>query len=55
MLGGQAEEGGGMGGQTLAEALAVIVDRRRAHVRVHGLVPLLQVCVVAMLCGARSM
>ncbi len=44
-----------MGGQTLAEALGTLPDRRRAHLRVHGLVPLLQVSLVAMLCGARSL
>lgn len=44
-----------MAGQTLAEALAALPDRRRAHLRVHGLVPLLQVSLVAMLCGARSL
>lgn len=44
-----------MDGQTLAEALAALPDRRRAHLRVHGLVPLLQVSLVAMLCGARSL
>lgn len=41
--------------QTLAEALAAIPDRRRAHLRVHGLVPVLQFAVAAMLCGARSL
>ena len=55
MLGRHEERGGMMSGPTLAEALALIPDRRRAHLRVHGLVPLLQVCVVAMLCGARSL
>ncbi len=44
-----------MGGQTLAEALGALPDRRRAHLRVHGLLPLLQVSLVAMLCGARSL
>lgn len=39
----------------LAEALAAIPDRRRAHLRVHELVPLLQFAVAAMLCGARSL
>ena len=28
-----------MGGQTLAEALGALPDRRRAHLRVHGLAP----------------
>lgn len=55
MLGTQRRRGGEMGGPTLAEALAAVPDRRRAHLRVHGLVSLLQVCVVAMLCGARSL
>jgi len=40
---------------TLAEALAAIPDRRRAHRRVHDLAPLLQFSVAAMLCGARSL
>jgi hypothetical protein len=41
--------------QRLAEALATIPERRRAHLRVHDLVPLLQFAVAAMLCGARSL
>jgi DDE family transposase len=40
---------------SLAEALAAIPDPRRAHRRVHGLVPLLQLAVAAMLCGCRSL
>jgi len=40
---------------TLAEALAAIPDRRRAHRRVHDLAPLLQFSVAAMLCVARSL
>ena len=40
---------------SLAEALAQIPDPRRAHLRAHGLVPLLQMAVAAMLCGARSL
>jgi DDE_Tnp_1-associated/Transposase DDE domain len=40
---------------SLAEALARIPDPRRPHLRVHGLVPLLQMSVAAMLCGARSL
>jgi hypothetical protein len=44
-----------MVGQTLGEALGALPDRRRAHLRVHGLAPLLQVSLVAMLCGARSL
>ena len=44
-----------MAQQRLAEALATIPDRRRAHLRVHELVPLLQFAVAAMLCGARSL
>ncbi len=44
-----------MGEQTLAEVLAALPDRRRAHLRVHAFVPLLQVSVAAMLCGARSL
>jgi hypothetical protein len=40
---------------SLAEALAHIPDPRRAHRRVHGLIPLLQMCVAAMLCGACSL
>lgn len=40
---------------SLAEALAPIPDPRRSHLRVHGLVPLLQMAVAAMLCGARSL
>ena len=39
----------------MAEALGAIPDRRRAHLRVHGLVPRLQFSVAAMLCGARSL
>src|SRR5579875_801976 len=44
-----------MAGQSLAAALAGIPDRRRAHLRVHDLVPLVQFAVAAMLCGARSL
>jgi hypothetical protein len=40
---------------SLAEALVHIPDPRRAHLRVHGLVALLQLCVAAMLCGSRSL
>lgn len=40
---------------SLAEALAQLPDPRRSHLRVHGLVPLLQMVVAAMLCGARSL
>jgi hypothetical protein len=40
---------------SLAEALAQIPDPRRTHLRVHGLVAVLQLAVVAMLCGARSL
>ncbi len=40
---------------SLAEALAQIPDPRRSHLRVHGLVALLQMAVAAMLCGARSL
>ena len=40
---------------TLGEALAAIPEHRRAHRRVHDLVPLLQFSVAAMLCGARSL
>jgi hypothetical protein len=40
---------------SLAEALAHLPDPRRAHLRVHGLIPLLQMCVAAMLCGACSL
>lgn len=40
---------------SLAEALASIPDSRRQHGRVHELVPLLQLAVAAMLCGARSL
>jgi DDE family transposase len=40
---------------SLAEALAPIPDPRRSHLRVHGLVALLQMAVAAMLCGARSL
>jgi hypothetical protein len=40
---------------SLAEALAPIPDPRRAHLRVHGLVALLQLAVAAMLCGCRSL
>jgi hypothetical protein len=43
-----------MAGQRLAEALATMPERRRAHLWVHELVPLLQLTVAAMLCGARS-
>jgi hypothetical protein len=39
----------------LAEALATIPDSRRQHGRVHELVPLLQLAVAAILCGARSL
>lgn len=39
----------------LAEALAQIPDPRRSHLRVHGLVALLQMAVAALLCGARSL
>ena len=44
-----------MGQETLAEALGQLPDRRRAHLRVHELVPVLQFSVAAMLCGARSL
>ena len=44
-----------MAQQRLAEALATIPDRRRAHLRVHDLVPLLLFAVAAMLCGAHSL
>jgi hypothetical protein len=40
---------------SLAEALAAIPDPRRPHLRVHNLVPLLQLAVAAMLAGARSL
>jgi hypothetical protein len=40
---------------SLAEALAQLPDPRRSHLRVHGLVPLLQMAVAALLCGARSL
>src|SRR5437763_13521021 len=40
---------------SLAEALAPLPDPRRAHLRVHGLVALLQLAVAAMLCGCRSL
>jgi hypothetical protein len=40
---------------SLAAALAQIPDPRRAHLRVHGLVALLQFAVVAMLCGCGSL
>src|SRR5438067_2579060 len=40
---------------SLAEALAQIPDPRRSHLRVHGLVAVLQMSVAAMLCGARSL
>ena len=40
---------------SLAEALATIPDPRRGHLRVHNLVPLLQMAVTAMLSGARSL
>jgi len=40
---------------SLAEALAQIPDPRRSHLRVHGLVALLQMAVAAMLCGSRSL
>jgi len=43
-----------VGQETLAEALGQIPDRRRAHLRVHEVVPVLQFSVAAMLCGARS-
>ncbi len=39
---------------TLAEALSAIPDPRRAHLRVHSLVSILQVAVAAMLCGHKS-
>jgi DDE family transposase len=40
---------------SLAAALAALPDPRRAHLRVHSLVALLQLAVAAMLCGARSL
>src|ERR1700736_161512 len=40
---------------SLAAALAQVPDPRRAHLRVHGLVALLQVAVAAMLGGCRSL
>jgi hypothetical protein len=40
---------------SLAAALAAIPDSRRAHRRVHDLVPLLQFAVAALLCGCRSL
>lgn len=40
---------------SLAEALAQLPDPRRSHLRVHGLVALLQMAVAAMLCGACSL
>src|SRR5260370_1397073 len=40
---------------SLAAALAQIPDPRRAHLRVHGLVALLQFAVVAMRCGCGSL
>jgi len=40
---------------SLAEALAAIPDARRQHRRVHELVPLLELAVAAILCGARSL
>ncbi len=45
----------GVAQRSLAEALATIPDGRRAHLRVHELVPVLQFAVAAMLCGARSL
>lgn len=41
--------------ESLAEALSKVPDPRRKQRRVHDLVPLLQVCVAALLCGARSL
>jgi DDE family transposase len=40
---------------SLAAALAAIPDPRRAHLRVHDLVPVLQFAVAALLCGCRSL
>jgi hypothetical protein len=40
---------------SLAAALAEIPDPRRDHLRVHRLVPLLQLAIAAMLSGARSL
>src|SRR6266852_390643 len=40
---------------SLAAALAAIPDPRRAHLRVHDLVPLLQFAVAALLGGCRSL
>src|ERR1700674_5736459 len=40
---------------SLAAALAQIPDPRRDHLRVHQLVPLLQLAIAAMLSGARSL
>src|SRR2546427_487420 len=40
---------------SLAAALAAIPDPRRAHLRVHDLVPLLQFAVAALLCGCHSL
>src|SRR6266699_6996015 len=40
---------------SLAEALASIPDPRRAHLRVHDLVPLLQFAVAALLCGCHRL
>jgi hypothetical protein len=44
-----------MARQSLAEALGAIPDRRRARLRVHEPVAVLQFAVAAMLCGARSL
>jgi len=49
-MGGDAEWPPG----SLAEALSTLPDWRRKHLRVHELVPVLQVAVAAMLCGCRS-
>lgn len=40
---------------SLAAALTPLPDPRRAHLRVHGLVALLQLAVAALLCGCRSL
>lgn len=40
---------------TLAAVFAQIPDHRRAHLRVHSLVAVLQFAVVALLCGSRSL
>jgi len=51
---GEAERESKVGQETLAEALGQIPDRRRAHLRVHEVVPMLQFSVAAMRCGAHG-